>query len=99
MSLIPRRGKVTVGDGLRNYILERSGSLWHLGHSCPRSPVAAPAQLSSSEAEELWKMWDASCWLAWCVVLAHMAWGHWELAALHGIIWTSVTPAPGVGGC
>lgn len=36
------------------------------------------------------RMWDARSWLAWCAVLAHMAWGHWELAALHGIIWMSL---------
>lgn len=93
MSLIPRRGKVIGG---RHSQKLRSGKIWltlALGHSCPRSPVAASAQLSGSKAEQPWKMWDAGCgmwddagcgmqdtgWLAWHAALAHMARVDWEL--------------------
>lgn len=59
MSLISRRRKVPGGRRSQKLHSGKIRLTLALGHSCPRSPVAASAQLSSSNAEQPWKVGDA----------------------------------------
>lgn len=59
MSLMARRRKVPGGRRSQKLHSGKVRLTLALGHSCPSSSVAASAQLSSSEAEQPWKVGDA----------------------------------------